>query len=79
VTTGAYNADYRLHERLHRGSRRRLRVVRISPSEEAYVRLVGCHLIEYAEDWTTARSYIQAESIELCRAKLKRTAQGLRE
>ena len=74
MTTGAHNADYQLPERLHRGIRRHLRVVGIFPSEEAYVRLVGCHLIEYAEDWATARSYIQAESIELCRAKLKRAA-----
>lgn len=63
-----------MQERLHREVRRRSRVVGIFPSEEAYVRLVISYLIEYSEDWTTSRSYIRAETIELCRAKLKRVA-----
>jgi putative transposase len=63
-----------MQERLHREVRRRSRVVGIFPSGEAYVRLVTSYLIEYSEDWTTSRSYIRAETIELCRAKLRRVA-----
>ena len=63
-----------MQERLHREVRRRSRVVGIFPSEEAYVRLVTSYLIEYSEDWATSRSYIRAETIELCRSKLKRVA-----
>lgn len=63
-----------MQERLHREVRRRSRVVGIFPSEEAYVRLVTSYLIEYSEDWATSWSYIRAETIELCRAKLKRVA-----
>lgn len=67
-------ASTNMQERLHREIRRRSRVVGIFPSEESYVRLVSCYLIEYAEDWATARSYVRAESIERCRAKLKPAA-----
>jgi putative transposase len=63
-----------MQERLHREVRRRSRVVGIFPSGEAYVRLVTSYLIEYSEDWATSKSYIRAETIELCRAKLKRVA-----
>jgi transposase-like protein len=63
-----------MQERLHREVRRRSRVVGIFPSEEAYVRLVTSYLIEYSEDWATSRGYIRAETIELCRVKLKRVA-----
>ena len=63
-----------MQERLHREVRRRSRVVGIFPSEEAYVRLVTRYLIEYSEDWATSRSYIRAETIELCRMKLKQVA-----
>jgi putative transposase len=63
-----------MQERLHREVRRRSRVVGIFPSGEAYVRLVTSYLIEYSEDWAMSRSYVRAETIELCRAKLKRVA-----
>jgi hypothetical protein len=43
-------------------------------SGEAYVRLVTSYLVEYSEDWAMSRSYVRAETIELCRAKLKRVA-----
>jgi hypothetical protein len=45
--------------------------VGIFSSLDSYVRLVSCYLIEYEEDWSTSRSYIRAETIELCRARLK--------
>ena len=63
-----------MQERLHKEIRRRSRVVGIFPSPESYLRLVASYLIEYSEDWSTARSYIRAETIELCRSKLKRAA-----
>ena len=63
-----------MQERLHREVRRRSRVVGIFPSGESYVRLVTSYLIEYSEDWATSKSYIRAETIELCRAKLERVA-----
>ena len=60
-----------MQERLHREVRRRSRVVGTFPNEEADVRLVTSHLIEYSEAWTTSRNYIRAETIELCRVKPK--------
>jgi len=63
-----------MQERLHKEIRRRSRVVGIFPSEESYVRLVTSYLIEYAEEWLTGRRYIRAETIELCRMKLKQVA-----
>jgi transposase-like protein len=63
-----------MQERLHREVRRRSRVVGIFPSAESYLRLVTSYLIEYAEDWSTSRSYIRAEAIERCRRKLGRVA-----
>jgi len=52
-----------LLERLNEEIRRRSRVVGVFPSKEAYVRLVTCYLIEYAEDWVNDRSYINKEII----------------
>ena len=43
-------------------------------SEEAYVRLLTSYLIESSVDWAKSRSCIQAEMIELCRAKLESVA-----
>ena len=51
-------------ERLNAEIRRRSRVVGIFPSEESYLRLVTCYLIEYTEDWTTGRCYIKKESLD---------------
>jgi hypothetical protein len=36
------------------------------------MRLVTSYRIEYSEDYATIKSYIRAETIELCRAKQKR-------
>jgi putative transposase len=63
-----------MQERLHKEIRRRSRVVGIFPSVDSYIRLVTCYLIEYSEDWSTAKSYIRAELIESCRSKLKNVA-----
>ena len=52
-------------ERLHREIRRRTAVVGVFPSIDSYVRLVTTYLIEYSEEWSTGRSYIKAEHIQL--------------
>jgi hypothetical protein len=51
-------------KRLNKEIRRRSRVVGVFPSEDSYVRLITCFLIEYSEDWGTSRSYIKQETIE---------------
>ena len=67
-------ASTNMLDRLHREIRRRSRVVGIFPSVDSYVRLLTSYLIEYSEDWSTSRSYIKPEKIELCESKLKEAA-----
>lgn len=50
-------------ERLNREVRRRTRVVGIFPSMDSYIRLVTSYLIEYSEDWSSGRSYINPKII----------------
>jgi len=45
-------------ERLNLEIRRRTNVVGIFPNMDSYIRLVTSYLIEYSEDWSTSRSYI---------------------
>ena len=45
-------------ERLNREIRRRTSVVGVFPSMDSYIRLVTSYLIEYSEDWSTSRSYV---------------------
>jgi len=52
-------------ERLNREIRRRTSVVGVFPSIDSYVRLVTTYLIEYSEEWSTSRSYIKPEIIQL--------------
>ncbi len=52
-------------ERLNKEIRRRTKVVGVFPSIESYVRLVSCYLIEYAEDWSTSRCYVNAENLQV--------------
>lgn len=47
-------------ERLSREIRRRTNVVGIFPNQDSYIRLVTSYLIEYHEDWSTGRSYINS-------------------
>jgi putative transposase len=47
-------------ERLNKEIRRRSRVVGVFPSMDSYVRLVGCYLLEFSEDWEEERCYIQS-------------------
>jgi len=57
-------------ERINREIRRRSRVVGVFPSEESYVRLITCYLMEYTDDWETERNYMTAEAIQAEKAKI---------
>jgi transposase-like protein len=52
-------------ERLNREIRRRTNVVGVFPNMDAYIRLVTSHLIEYSEDWSAGKAYINPEKIAL--------------
>jgi putative transposase len=52
-------------ERLNREIRRRTSVVGIFPNAESYVRLVTTYLMEYAEDWSVSRAYLNENSVQL--------------
>lgn len=45
-------------ERLNREIRRRTNVIGVFPNQDSYIRLVTSYLMEYHEDWSTGRSYI---------------------
>lgn len=51
-------------ERLNKEIRRRTRVVGIFPNPASYLRLVATYLMEYAEDWSSARAYLSPQSIQ---------------
>lgn len=51
-------------ERLNKEIRRRTRVIGIFPNLESYIRLVTTYLIEYSEDWSSSRAYIQESSMQ---------------
>jgi putative transposase len=51
-------------ERLNREIRRRTNVVGVFPSMDSYIRLVTSYLIEYSEDWSTSRSYVDSKLLE---------------
>ena len=51
-------------ERLNKEIRRRTKVVGIFQTEDAYIRLVTCYLIEHSEDWSTGRCYINKDDIQ---------------
>ncbi len=52
-------------ERLNREIRRRTSVVGIFPTMDSYIRLVTCNLIEYSEDWSAGKAYINPAKIAL--------------
>lgn len=56
-------ASTNMIERLNKEIRRRTRVVGIFPSMDSYIRLVTSYLIEYSEDWSSGRSYIDSKII----------------
>jgi len=51
-------------ERLNKEIRRRTNVVGIFPNPDSYLRLVATYLIEYAEDWSVSRAYLNPKSIQ---------------
>lgn len=63
-----------LLERLNREIRRRTKVVGIFPSMDSYIRLVTSYLIEYSEDWSSGRSYINPKIITEIQLQLAKTA-----
>lgn len=51
-------------ERLNKEIRRRTNVVGIFPNSDSYLRLVTTYLMEYAEDWSVSRAYLNPFSIQ---------------
>jgi putative transposase len=52
-------------ERLNKEIRRRTSVVGIFPNPDSYLRLVTTCLMEYAEDWSVSRAYLNPKSIRI--------------
>jgi len=61
-------------ERLNREIRRRTAVVGVFPNMDSYIRLITTYLIEYSEEWSTGRSYIKPEIIQLTKEDLWKAA-----
>jgi len=51
-------------ERLNREIRRRTSVVGIFPNPDSYLRLVTTYLMEYADDWSVSRAYLNPTSVQ---------------
>lgn len=51
-------------ERLNREIRRRTNVVGVFPNQDSYIRLVTSYLMEYHEDWSAGRSYINPKILQ---------------
>ena len=66
-------ASTNLLERLNREIRRRTKVVGIFPSMDSYIRLVTSYLIEYSEDWSSGRSYINPMLINEIQQQLSKS------
>lgn len=67
-------ASTNILERLNREVRRRTGVVGIFPSIDSYVRLVTSYLIEYSEDWSSGRSYINAKVLQVIQQERAKAA-----
>ncbi len=67
-------ASTNLLERINREIRRRTKVVGIFPSMDSYIRLVTSYLIEYSEDWSSGRSYINPMLINEIQQQLSKSA-----
>jgi putative transposase len=57
-------ASTNMLERLNKEIRRRTNVVGIFPNPDSYLRLVTTYLMEYAEDWSVSRAYLNPQSIQ---------------
>ena len=51
-------------ERLNKEIRRRTRSIGIFPNPDSYIRLVTVYLIEYSEDWSVNRAYLNKDSLQ---------------
>jgi transposase-like protein len=51
-------------ERLNKEIRRRTNVVGIFPNSNFYLRLVTAYLMEYADDWSVSRAYLNPISVQ---------------
>lgn len=51
-------------ERLNKEIRCRTNVAGIFPNPDSYLRLVTTYLMEYAEDWSVSRAYLNSKSIQ---------------
>lgn len=51
-------------EGLNKEIRRRTNVVGIFPNLDSYLRLATTYLMEYAEDWSVSRAYLNSKSIQ---------------
>jgi len=58
----------------YREIRRRTAVVGVFPNMDSYIRLITTYLIEYSEEWSTGRSYIKPEIIQLTKEDLSKVA-----
>lgn len=61
-------------ERLNREIRRRTAVVGVFPNMDSYIRLITTYLIEYSEEWSTGRSYVKPEFIQLTKEDILKAA-----
>jgi len=61
-------------ERLNRKIRRRTAVVGVFPNMDSYIRLITTYLIEYSEEWSTGRSYVKPEIIQLTKEGILKAA-----
>lgn len=61
-------------ERLNREIRRRTAVVGVFPNMDSYIRLITTYLIEYSEEWSTGRSYVKPEIIQLTKEDILKVA-----
>ncbi len=61
-------------ERLNREIRRRTGVVGVFPNKDSYIRLVTSHLIEYSEDWSSGKAYINPDKIALIQEERQQAA-----
>ena len=57
-------ASTNMLERLNKEIRRRTNVVGIFPNPDSYLKLVTTYLMEYAEDWSASRAYLNPQSIQ---------------
>lgn len=51
-------------ERLNKEIRRRTNVVGIFPNSDSYLRLVNAYPMEYADDWSVSRAYLNPLSVQ---------------